>query len=111
MHPNQFKLYAANITETGGSLIAPANLSLKIQAMVDEHMQQLLLVTPSSLTPPSATSSAMTSSGPSSKTNFPWIFYSGASYHMTCDSSLFELIVTLPLLRCLYKLLMVLLSR
>lgn len=99
-----------NITETEGSLIAPANLSLKIQAMVDECMQQLLLVTPSSVTP-SATSSAMTSSGPSGKTNFPWIFYSRASYLMTRDSSLFELIVTLPLLRCLYILLMVLLSR
>ena len=83
---HQSKQYAANTTDATKVLSTS-----QIQSMIDERMQQLFL-TSNSTSPmaasPSDLGSAMTMSGASGKTNSVWLFYSGASYHMTCDSSL-----------------------
>ena len=62
-----------------------------VQSMIDEHMQQLFLAsssTSSTATSPSTQGSAMTMFGALGNATPVWIFYYGASYHMTCDSSL-----------------------
>lgn len=68
------------------------NLTSHIHAMVDARMQQLFLASSTNsasqmVTTPSASGSAMTFYGPSGTHDTTWIFYSGASYHVTNDVS------------------------
>lgn len=90
MRPNQrphFRSYAANTTDTGGTLSAS-----QIQSMIDDRMQQLFLMSgsPSIAGPPSDLGFAMTMSGTSGRKILHGFFFSGASYHMIHDSSLLQ---------------------